>query len=138
MRFTRSLPSARSSAPAAAEARFDAALRLAREHGKRSLEANALFQLGRYWLVSGDLGAGQERFLETLRLAADLGLAVNTVARAYRELEQDGVVTSHFRPDLLEPVAGGARRVLEPRDPGGPVRVEGDRGHDWRGADVSE
>ncbi len=69
--------------PAAAEARFDAALRLAREHGKRSLEANALFQLGRYWLVSGDLSASQERFLESLRFAADLG---------YREKVVDSLV----------------------------------------------
>jgi DNA-binding transcriptional regulator YhcF (GntR family) len=31
------------------------------------------------------------------QLAADLGLAVNTVARAYRELERDGVVVSRVR-----------------------------------------
>ncbi len=31
------------------------------------------------------------------RLAADLGLAANTVARAYRELEADGIVTTQGR-----------------------------------------
>jgi DNA-binding transcriptional regulator YhcF (GntR family) len=31
------------------------------------------------------------------RLAGDLGLAVNTVARAYRELERDGLVTTRGR-----------------------------------------
>ena len=31
------------------------------------------------------------------QLAADLGMAANTVARAYRELEADGVVVTHGR-----------------------------------------
>ena len=31
------------------------------------------------------------------QLAADLGLAANTVARAYRELEADGVISTHGR-----------------------------------------
>ncbi len=36
--------------------------------------------------------------LPTVRqLAADLGLAVNTVARAYRELEADSVIATHGR-----------------------------------------
>jgi DNA-binding transcriptional regulator YhcF (GntR family) len=35
------------------------------------------------------------------RLASDLGLAVNTVARAYRELEADGVVETHGRGGTL-------------------------------------
>ncbi|MDQ3156557.1 MAG: GntR family transcriptional regulator [Actinomycetota bacterium] len=36
--------------------------------------------------------------LPTVRqLAADLGLATNTVARAYRELETDGVIETHGR-----------------------------------------
>ena len=42
-------------------------------------------------VASGDLPAGTR--LPTVRaLAAELGLAVNTVARVYRELEADGVV----------------------------------------------
>ena len=46
--------------------------------------------------ASGDLPAGTR--LPTVRaLAADLGLAVNTVARAYRELEADGVITTEGR-----------------------------------------
>lgn len=35
------------------------------------------------------------------RLAADLGVAANTVARAYRELEADGVVETHGRGGTL-------------------------------------
>lgn len=46
--------------------------------------------------ASGDLPAGSR--LPTVRaLAAELHLAVNTVARAYRELEADGVVTTEGR-----------------------------------------
>jgi len=47
-------------------------------------------------VASGTLDAGTK--LATVRqLAADLGLATNTVARAYRELEADGVVSTHGR-----------------------------------------
>jgi DNA-binding transcriptional regulator YhcF (GntR family) len=47
-------------------------------------------------VASGALPAGTK--LPTVRaLAADLGLAVNTVARVYRELETDGVVTTEGR-----------------------------------------
>lgn len=47
-------------------------------------------------VAHGDLVAGQK--LPTVRqLAADLGLAVNTVARAYRELEADGVISTQGR-----------------------------------------
>jgi len=45
---------------------------------------------------SGELSPGTR--LPTVRtLAADLHLAVNTVARAYRELETDGVITTEGR-----------------------------------------
>jgi DNA-binding transcriptional regulator YhcF (GntR family) len=44
----------------------------------------------------GELGAGAK--LPTVRaLAAELGLAVNTVARTYRELEADGVIETRGR-----------------------------------------
>ena len=47
-------------------------------------------------VAAGRLSAGTR--LPTVRqLAADLGLAANTVARAYRELEADAVVTTHGR-----------------------------------------
>ena len=47
-------------------------------------------------VATGRLVAGQK--LPTVRaLAADLGLAVNTVARAYRELEVDGIITTEGR-----------------------------------------
>ena len=46
--------------------------------------------------ASGDLPAGTR--LPTVRaLAADLGLAANTVAKAYRALETDGVVATEGR-----------------------------------------
>ena len=45
---------------------------------------------------SGSLAAGAK--LPTVRrLADDLGLAVNTVARAYRELEGDGIIETRGR-----------------------------------------
>ena len=47
-------------------------------------------------VASGELPAGTR--LPTVRgLAHDLGLAANTVARAYRELETDGVIATHGR-----------------------------------------
>jgi len=47
-------------------------------------------------VASGELPAGQR--LPTVRqMAADLGLANNTVARAYRELEAAGVIATHGR-----------------------------------------
>jgi GntR family transcriptional regulator len=47
-------------------------------------------------VAAGRLTAGTR--LPTVRLlAADLGLAANTVARAYRELESDAVITTHGR-----------------------------------------
>jgi DNA-binding transcriptional regulator YhcF (GntR family) len=47
-------------------------------------------------VAQGDLAPGTK--LPTVRqLAADLGLAANTVARAYRELEHSGVVTTRGR-----------------------------------------
>ena len=47
-------------------------------------------------VAAGQLSAGTK--LPTVRqLAADLGLAANTVARAYRELEADSVIATHGR-----------------------------------------
>lgn len=45
---------------------------------------------------SGDLRPG-DRLPTVRRLAEDLGLAANTVARAYRELEQAGVIETRGR-----------------------------------------
>ena len=47
-------------------------------------------------VASGDLPAGT-RLATVRQLAADLGLAANTVARAYRELEADGVIATQGR-----------------------------------------
>lgn len=47
-------------------------------------------------VAAGELTAGQK--LPTVRqLAGDLGIAPNTVARAYRELEADGVLSTQGR-----------------------------------------
>jgi GntR family transcriptional regulator len=48
------------------------------------------------------------------QLANDLGLAGGTVARAYRELESDGVVTTHGRHGTI--VAGPPRRPAPPAE----------------------
>ncbi len=71
-------------------------------------------------VAAGQLSAGAK--LPTVRrLAADLGLAANTVARAYRELEVDAVIATHGRrgtfvrsdvvdePSARSPVADTAR-----------------------------
>ena len=47
-------------------------------------------------VAAGTLPAGT-RLATVRQLAADLGVAVNTVARAYRELEADGVIVTHGR-----------------------------------------
>jgi DNA-binding transcriptional regulator YhcF (GntR family) len=49
---------------------------------------------------AGVLTAGT-RLPAIRQLANDLGLAGNTVARAYRELESDGIVTTHGRHGTL-------------------------------------
>ena len=58
-------------------------------------------------IESGALAEGER--LPTVRgLAADLGVAVNTVARAYRELEAEGLVVTASRAGTV--VAPGAQR----------------------------
>lgn len=47
-------------------------------------------------VASGELAPGT-RLPTVRRLAEDLGLAANTVARAYRELETDGVIETRGR-----------------------------------------
>ncbi|HEY7723585.1 MAG TPA: GntR family transcriptional regulator [Pedococcus sp.] len=59
-------------------------------------------------LVEAGALAEGERLPPVRALAADLGLAVNTVARAYRELESDGVVTTAGRAGTV--VAAGSQR----------------------------
>jgi GntR family transcriptional regulator len=61
-------------------------------------------------VAAGVLRAGDR--LPTVRaLAADLGLAVGTVARAYRELEAQGIVVSRRRTGTVvaQPTAGSPR-----------------------------
>jgi GntR family transcriptional regulator len=56
-------------------------------------------------IAAGQLGPG-DRLPPLRQLAGDLGVAVGTVARTYRELEQDGLLISR---------RGGGTRVNEAR-----------------------
>ncbi|WP_377271999.1 GntR family transcriptional regulator [Peterkaempfera sp. SMS 1(5)a] len=56
---------------------------------------------------SGELPTGH-RLPAVRALAAELGLAANTVARAYRELETDGVVETRGRHGTVIAAAGDA------------------------------
>ena len=58
--------------------------------------------------AAGALPAGT-KLPPVRRLAADLGLAVNTVARAYRELEQAGLVETRGRAGTV--ITARAARV---------------------------
>lgn len=61
-------------------------------------------------IASGDLPPGTR--LPTVRaLAADLGLAVNTVAKTYRALESDHAVVTEGRRGTFVPVTGAGRDV---------------------------
>lgn len=65
--------------------------------------------------ASGQLEPGEK--LPTVRaLAADVGLAVNTVARVYRELEADGVVVTEGRRGTF--VASTSRSAVAGGDVG--------------------
>ena len=55
-------------------------------------------------IARGNL-AERDRLPTVRALAGDLGLAVNTVARAYKELEAEGLVTTRRRAGTV--VAGG-------------------------------
>jgi DNA-binding transcriptional regulator YhcF (GntR family) len=63
--------------------------------------------------ASGELAAGAR--LPTVRaLAAEVGLAVNTVARVYRELEADGVVvTEGRRGTFVSPTAAASTHGVQ-------------------------
>ena len=63
-------------------------------------------------LVLGGALAPGARLPAIRQLANDLGLAGGTVARAYRELESDGVVTTHGRHGTV--VAGPPREPAPP------------------------
>lgn len=60
-------------------------------------------------IADGSLAAGAK--LPTVRqLAADLGLAVNTVARAYRELEAGGAIETRGRAGTVVSAQGDRAR----------------------------
>ena len=63
-------------------------------------------------VLTGELAAGTR--LPTVRsLAAELGLAPNTVARAYRELEELGVIETRGRAVSIVTGAGVERAARE-------------------------
>jgi DNA-binding transcriptional regulator YhcF (GntR family) len=63
-------------------------------------------------LVLGGALAPGTRLPAIRQLAGDLGLAGGTVARAYRELESDGVVSTHGRHGTV--IAGPPRAPAPP------------------------
>ena len=65
-------------------------------------------------LIAARALAGGDRLPPLRQLAGDLGLAVGTVARAYRELEADGLIRSR---------RGGGTRVVDSP----PVRTDAER-----------
>lgn len=60
---------------------------------------------------SGELRAGA-RLPTVRRLAGDLGLAPNTVARSYRELEGDGIIETRGRKGSFVARQGNANERL--------------------------
>lgn len=62
-------------------------------------------------VLAGALAPG-DRLPSIRQLANDLGLAGGTVARAYRELESDGVVATHGRHGTV--IEGPPRRPAPP------------------------
>lgn len=77
-------------------------------------------------LITSDRLTPGNRLPTVRRLAADLGLAANTVARAYRELEQAGVIETRGRAGTFvagdgverEAKAAAAAYVAQVRDLG--------------------
>lgn len=63
-------------------------------------------------VASGELAPGT-RLPAVRRLAGDLGLAPNTVARAYRELEAAGVVRTAGRNGTVVAPTGAGAEVAE-------------------------
>lgn len=61
-------------------------------------------------ISTGDLAAGT-RLPTVRRLADELGLAVNTVARSYRELEVAGLVETHGRGGTVVTASGNKARA---------------------------
>jgi GntR family transcriptional regulator len=76
-------------------------------------------------LVLGGALAPGDRLPAIRQLAKDLGLAGGTVARAYRELEADGVVSTHGRHGTV--VAGPPRRPAPPPELLDAARIYADR-----------
>jgi DNA-binding transcriptional regulator YhcF (GntR family) len=74
--------------------------------------------------LGGALAPG-DRLPAIRQLAKDLGLAGGTVARAYRELEADGVVSTHGRHGTV--VAGPPRRPAPPPELLDAARAYADR-----------
>ena len=76
-------------------------------------------------LVLGGALAPGDRLPAIRQLAKDLGLAGGTVARAYRELEADGVVSTHGRHGTV--IAGPPRRPAPPPELLDAARTYADR-----------
>jgi DNA-binding transcriptional regulator YhcF (GntR family) len=66
-------------------------------------ESSDIYEQFRGMIVSGQVGSG-ERLPTVRQVAADLGVAIGTAAKAYKQLEADGLVVSR---------AGAGTRVAE-------------------------
>lgn len=80
--------------------------------------------------IAAEIAAGRlrpgDRLPPVRRLATDVGLAVNTVARAYRELEQDGLLEGRGRAGTFVADADDARAAkAAAREFAGRVRALG-------------
>lgn len=56
-------------------------------------ESSDIYEQFRGMIVSGQVGSG-ERLPAVRQVAADLGVAIGTAAKAYKQLEADGLVVS--------------------------------------------
>lgn len=63
-------------------------------------------------VAAGELAPG-DRLPTVRRLAGDLGIAPNTVARAYRELEADGLIVGRGRAGTFVTGPGGGQEPTE-------------------------
>lgn len=85
--------------------------------------------------TQGSLRPG-DRLPTVRQLARDLGIAVNTVARAYRELEQNGVVVSRGRHGTFVTDAGDVDRPAHNLDDAVRAYVDTARGFGLSRADA--
>ncbi|SJN32086.1 Transcriptional regulator, GntR family [Microbacterium esteraromaticum] len=87
-------------------------------------------------LITAGRLAADERLPSVRQLASDLGVAPGTVAKAYRQLEADGLVTSRVGAGtrvsssavtVSKPVAAAARALVAAAQKDGLTQVDAER-----------